>query len=114
MAVKSQEERSSIPANRREYLHLKQLSAIQASVKACNMLDKDAWVDFIMKLDNLAKCPQVYVRYTPYSPDAEKEEDRGFKAFLQVSDFSCHENAVNALCIKEFKIIFRCITYMHC
>ncbi len=47
------------------------------------MLDKDAWVDFKMKLDYL-QGSNVHVRYTPYAPDCPAVRDRGFKAFLQV------------------------------
>ena len=81
----SDSERSNIPPHRRERLHPKELSAIQFTIKSFNMIDKDVWIDFMMKLDRLASTPGVTVEYTPYRPDAEIEEDRGFKALIQVS-----------------------------
>lgn len=88
MAVRSREVCLAISANRRGFLHLKELSAIQTAVKSFNMLDKDVWVDFMMKLDTLSSSTDIHVSYTPYQPDAGNADERGFKAFLQVHSFS--------------------------
>ena len=52
-------------------------------VRSFNMLDKNAWVDFIMKLDSL-QATEIYAKYTPYAPQHADVLQRGFKAFLQV------------------------------
>ena len=37
---------------------------IQFAIKSLNMMDKDVWVDFMMKLDCHAITPGITVEYT--------------------------------------------------
>ena len=64
MSLKCALERDKIPPNRRDCLHLKELSMIQFAIKSLNMMDKDVWVDFMMKLDCHAITPGITVEYT--------------------------------------------------
>ena len=76
-----------VPSNRRGFMFLKELAAQRMKVRSFSMLDRNAWTDFMMKLEKL-QGTAVHVVYTPYSPSAPDVKDRGFKAFIQVNCFT--------------------------
>ena len=76
-----------VPSNRRGFMFLKELAAQRMKVRSFSMLDRNAWTDFMMKLEKLQGIA-VHVVYTPYSPSAPDVKDSGFKAFIQVNCFT--------------------------
>jgi len=84
LAKKRAEASLVVPSNRRECMHLAELSALRHKLRTFNMLDDNAWTDFMLKLDRLKSSSSVEVAYTPYAPASTNPKERGFKAFMQV------------------------------
>ena len=75
----------AIPGNRRGFMHLKELHALSAKLRAFHMKDRNMWTDFMLKLEALKDSSGILLDYQSYDPEAKDPRQRGFKSFLQVT-----------------------------
>ena len=83
LAEKCSKKELHVPLNCRDFLHFQELSALRMKARRFNMLDGNAWVDFMLKLEKL-KETSADIQYTPYNPTDSDPSCCSFKAFLQV------------------------------
>ena len=53
----------TVASNQRGHMYMKELAALQLKVHSFNMLDKNVWTDFLMKLEKLQETTGMHVQW---------------------------------------------------